>query len=380
MQLDKVKIVSSLPRGGRARADTEPVVNAIRLALADFERAVPFAVQLLDWDDANPRTGNWTPDAEQDNAERAVADKDVMAFIGPYNSGAARVSAPVLNRAGLVQVSPAATLPGLTHRGPNSDPDEPEKYRPGKKLTFCRVCPHDGSQGPLSADFAATELGAKSVYVLDDKELYGLGVATAFKKRCAELKVKVAAHESVATAAPDFKKVLAKVRDAAPDLVYYGGTTQTRAPELARAMIAEKVACPLMLPEGCYEPAFVDAVSADAFEVLKVFVTVTGINPAHLKGAGADFVKRYTDKHKNAPTAYAVYGYEAAAVVLEALRAAGKRDREAVRKAVLATTDFDKGLLGKWGFDANGDTTHQPLTVATVEKGRFKAVKVLGVR
>jgi branched-chain amino acid transport system substrate-binding protein len=109
-------------------------------------------------------------------------------------------------------------------------------------------------------------------------------------------------------------------------------------------------------------------------------VTVGGLDPSQLKGAGAAFVKRYKEQHGKVPTAYAVYGYEAAAVVLEALRAVGKKDREGIRKAVVGTKDFDKGLLGKWSFDEHGDTTLQPLTVATVEKGKFKAVKVLGVK
>ena len=377
---EKVKIVSSLPRAGGSKVETDHIVNAIKMAIADFEKVVPFEVQYLDRDDANPRTGVWQTDAEQENAETAVADKDVMALIGPFNSGAARVSAPILNKAGLVQLTPAASYPGLTKKGPTSDADEPDRYRPGKRITFCRVCPHDGSQGPLSADFAAEELKAKTVYVLDDKELYGNGVATAFKKRCEELKIKVLGHESVSATQLDFKKQVKKIKEAMPDLVYFGGTTQTGGSRLAADMFVEKAGCPLMVPDGCYDKAFLDAVGSDALDVLKCFVAVPGMDPSRLKGAGAEFVKRYKEKHGKAPTAYAVYGYEAAAVVLEALRTVGKKDREAVRKAVVGTKDFDKGLLGKWSFDADGDTTFQPLTVATIEKGKFKAVKVMGVK
>lgn len=376
---EKVKIVSSLPRVGSAKGQTDGIVNAIKMALADVEKGLPFEVVYEDWDDATARAGTWAAEKEAANAERAVADKDVMAFIGPYNAGAARVSAPILNKAGLVQVSPSVSWPGLTRSAPGGDSDEPDKYRPGKKVTFCRVCPHDASQGPLSADFAADELKVKSVYVLDDKELYGSSVATGFKTRCAALKLKVLGHESVARGA-DLKALLKKVKDANPDLVYFGGTTQSGAPKLATEMKAAGVSCPLLLPDGAYEQAFVEAAGEDVLGALKVFVTVGGINPAHLKGAGADFVKRYTMKYDKAPDAYAVYGYEAAAVVLEALRAVGKRDREAVRKAVVGTKDFEKGLLGKWSFDADGDTTLQPLTVTAIEKGKFRAVKVLGTK
>ena len=378
--MEKVKIVSSLPRVGSAKDQTDAIVNAIKMAIADFEKAVPFEIVYSDRDDASGRTGFWDTKLEREIAERAVADKEVMAFIGPYNSGAARVSAPILNEAGLVQVTPSASLPGLTRKGPTSDPDEPDKYRPSKKITFCRVCPHDASQGPLSADFAADDLKVKSVYVLDDKELYGHGVATGFKKRCEELKVKVLGHDSINPPERDFTKLMKAIKAKGPDLVYFGGTTQTGGAQVAKDMHAEKVGCPLLVPDGCYERAFIDAAGANLLDELKCFVAVAGLDVSRLEGAGAVFVKRYKEKHKASATANAVYGYEAAAVVLEGLRAAGKKDREAVRKAVVGTKDFDKGVLGKWSFDANGDTTLQPLTVAAVEKGKFKAVKVLGTK
>src|SRR5207248_6905244 len=115
----------------------------------------------------------------------------------------------------------------------------------------------------------------------------------------------------------DFSKLMKKVKEKAPDLVYFGGTTVSGGPFIARDILAEKVGCPLMLPDGCYEDAFVDAAGKGTFDDLKCFVTVIGIDAAHLKGAGADFVKRYKEKYGKVPTAYAAYGYEAAAVVLE---------------------------------------------------------------
>src|SRR5262245_45353940 len=97
---EKVKIVSCLPRAGASKRDTDPIVNAIQMAIADFEKQVPFEIIYSDRDDANARTGGWDSGGEQEIAEKAVLDKDVMAFIGPYNSGAARISAPILNRDG----------------------------------------------------------------------------------------------------------------------------------------------------------------------------------------------------------------------------------------------------------------------------------------
>ena len=247
-------------------------------------------------------------------------------------------------------------------------------------MTFCRVCPHDASQGPLSAEFAVAELKAKSVYILDDKELYGLGAATGFAKRCQELKVTVLGHTGIDPLSRDLSKLMKAIKAKGPDLVYFGGTAKTGATQLAKDALAERLECPLLLPDGCYEQAFIDGVGADALDVLKCFVTVPGLDVSRLEGSGAEFVKRFKERHKRNVTAHTVYAYEAVAVVLEALRAVAKKDREAIRKAVVATRDFDKGILGKWSFDENGDSTRQPLTVATVEKGKFRAVRLLGAK
>ena len=278
-----------------------------------------------------------------------------------------------------MQVSPACSWPGLTKKVFSAAQGEPTIYRPAKKITFCRVCPHDASQAPLAADFAAEELKIKTVYVLDDKEVYGGNIAKEFKKRCEELKIKVLGHESINVEQLDYKALMKKIKEKGPGLVYFGGTTQSNAGQIARDMLSEKVDCPLMLPDGCYERAFIDSAGVDTLDTLKCFVTIGGVEPTELKGAGADFVKRYQQKHGKEPEPYAVYGYEAAAVVLEALQEVGKKDREAVRKAVVSTKDYTS-LLGKWSFDADGDTTLQQVTISTIENGMFKPTKVMGTK
>jgi branched-chain amino acid transport system substrate-binding protein len=169
-----ISVVSSMPRVGSAKGQTDHIVNAIRLAVTEWEKLLPFKVEYLDWDDATAAAGHWVPELEANNAQKAAATPEIVACIGPYNSGAAKVSMPILNEAGIVQVSPACTYPGLTRKaGLPPKSDEPEIYRPSKRLTFCRVCPHDESQGPLTARFASSSLKSKSVFILDDKEQYG---------------------------------------------------------------------------------------------------------------------------------------------------------------------------------------------------------------
>jgi branched-chain amino acid transport system substrate-binding protein len=373
---EKLKLVSSLPRTGSAKGQTDTIANAIRLAIGDYDDEIGgFGIEYLDWDDATAAQGYWDPEMESKNARKAVRDDDVMAYIGPYNSGAAKISMPIMNEAGLVQVSPVCTWPGLTKKVDDGDPGAPDIYRPAKRITFCRVCPHDGSQGPLAADFARDELKAKSVYILDDKELYGQSVAAAFQKQCEARKIKILGRESINTRQTEFVALLKKIKGLDPDLLYFGGTAQSRGGEIARDMTAAGLKCPLLVPDGCYELVFIEIAGADNLK--NCYVSMGGLDLATHNERGIAFAKAYKARFKTEPQAYALYGYEAAKVILEAVKAVGKKDRDAIRKAVLATKDFEKGVLEKWSFDANGDTTLQQLTISKVEKGKFVPIKVL---
>ncbi len=372
---DVIKIVSSFPRTGSARGQTNTIVNGIQMAIDEFGGEVAgMKIEYSDWDDATAGSGQWAAEAETANAQKAAADPDVMAFIGPYNSGAAKVSMPLLNDAGLIQISPAATWPGLSKKIDGVEPNEPDVYRPAKKITFCRVCTTDDVQGGESARWAQRDLKVKKVYVLDDKELYGQGIAKIFAKTCREIGVDVLGQESINVTSNEFISLMTKIEKLKPDLLYFGGTTQSKGGQIAKDMAKVDLKCPLMAPDGCYENAFIESAGADVLNG-RCYVTIGGTDPSELTGAGAEFVKRYRDKFQKEPEAYAVYGYEAAKVVLESIRTVGKKDREAIVKTVLGTKDFDKGALGKWGFDENGDISLQKLTISQVVGGKFKPVK-----
>ena len=181
-----IKIVSSLPRTGSAKAQTDTIVNGIKIALDEAGyKAGDFRIVYADWDDATAGAGQWTAEAETANAARAVRDPDVMVYIGTYNSGAAKISMPILNKAHLLMVSPANTWPGLT-KPDKGDPGEPGIYRPTGEVSYLRMVPTDDLQGPLGAAWAK-ELGVKRVYVLDDNEVYGKGIATLFIEACQDL-------------------------------------------------------------------------------------------------------------------------------------------------------------------------------------------------
>jgi hypothetical protein len=177
-----------------------------------------------------------------------------MVYIGTYNSGAAKVSMPKLNQAGLLMVSPANTWPGLTKPG-KGDQGEPEKYRPSGKINYTRVVPADDIQGVVSAEWAL-KLGLKKVFILDDREVYGKGIADLFHARAEELKDKgmtVLGHEGIDAQAQEFKPLMTKIKASGPQLIYFGGTTQTKAGQLVKDMLAVGLDAKFMCPDGCFE-------------------------------------------------------------------------------------------------------------------------------
>ena len=370
-----IKIVSSLPRTGSARAQTDTIVNGIKIALEEAKYQVgDFKIDYVDWDDATAAAGQWTAEQEASNAKKAVSDDDIMVYLGPYNSGAAKISMPILNLAGLLQISPSTSWPGLTKPG-KGDPNEPDVYRPTGKVHFFRVVPADDLQGPLGAKWAK-EMGVSKVYVLDDNEVYGKGIATLFAAACEDLGIEVLGQESIDARAQEFKSLMTKIRGLGPDLLYFGGTTQSKGGQIAKDMVAAGLNCKIMVPDACYEEAFIESAGPENVND-RCCVTFGGMPPEELKGPGKEFVEKYQSTYHSKPEAYAVYGYEAAKVALEAIAKAGKKDRAAILEACRQIKDFDKGALGKWSFDENGDTSLTTISASEVKDGKFVFVKLL---
>lgn len=376
----KVKIVSSLPRTGSANAQTSTIVNGIRLALEEVGGKVgKFDVVYEDLDDASPERGNWDPALEAANADKAIADSAVVAYLGPYNSGAAKIAMPKLNQAQLVQISMAASYPGLTKPG-LGEANEPRVYRPKGNVSFFRVVPADDIQGAVAAKWA-TEMGAKSVYILHDRELYGKGIADVFKKTAPEVGLKILGFEGIDAKASNYRALGTKIRALKPDVVFFGGITQTNAGQLAKDLRAAGVTSKMIVPDGCFEKAFIESAGKDNLEG-NTFVTFGGVPAKMLSGKGKVFYDNFKAKFNTEPEGYAAYGYESAKVVLQALEkvsASGITSdyRVAVLAEVAKTKDF-VGALGSWSFDEQGDTSLTTMSGNVVKNGEFEFVKLLG--
>lgn len=376
-----IKIVSSLPRTGSFVGSSNSMVNGYKLALELVNSQVAGAkIELLDWDDAGPIPGKpgefkWDGVKEAENATKAVNDADVMVYLGTYNSGAAKIAIPILNRANMVMISPGNTYPGLTKPG-KGEPNEPTIYRPTGVPNYSRVIAADDLQGAAGANWAK-QIGVRRVYILDDTELYGHGIAVVFAETARRIGLEIVGGPvGIDIKAPDYKALAAKLRNISPDLIYYGGITDNNAAQLIkdlRTAVGPNVK--FMGPDGIYEKAFITAAGKTAEGTL---VTFPGVHPSKLGGKGAGFYEAYKAKYGE-PEAFAAYAYEAMMVALNAIQKAGVKDRAAIRDAVFATSEFD-GILGKWSFDENGDTTLTEMSGRMIVNDNFDDQNAITLR
>jgi len=367
-QQGTIKIMTSLPM---RRIDVgQDIYNGIRMALEEADyKAGKFKIEIISEDDSN-RDGAWSKDLEERIAEKAVADPDVMVYIGPFNSGAAKVSIPLTNQAGLVQISPGNTWPGLTKAG--FLPEEPGIFYPTGIRNYFRVCPTDAVQGPAGAIWAKG-MGFNNVYIFDDGEAFGKGIGDIFEKRAKIIGLNVVGHKTIDKKSKDFTKELTDIRDIQLDLIYFAGITPNGAVPLVKGIKELGITAKFMGPDGIMEQAFID-LGGDATE--GAYVTVVGIPAKELKGKGKEFYENYLIRYNSEPGVYSAFGYEAANVALLAIKRAGVKDRAKILEEVSKIKNYD-GLFGTWSFDQNGDTSLTIVSGSRVKNREFVFEKLL---
>jgi branched-chain amino acid transport system substrate-binding protein len=363
-----IKIVSSEPMRGVGQG----MINGSLLALEEVGyKAGKFNIDFIPLDDGDEK-GAWKPELEKKNAEQAIADPDVMVYMGTYNSGAAKISIPITNRAGLAQVSPGNAWPGLTKSG--YTPGEPGIFYPTGKRTYFRNCPDDSTQGPAGAVWAK-QLGIKTVYIVDDSDTYGEGVTFIFKTKATELGLKILAHKSIkADNLIGISSIVDDIKKQKPDLVYVGAVTTSGVIPFVINLREKGVTSKIMGPDGFMEKAFINGVGKDKAE--GIYVTSAGLPPEQMDGKGKTFYDAYKKRFGSAPDIYAAYSYEAIQVILTAVERAGVKDRTKIVEELSKTQNFS-GLFGTWGFDENGDTTLISAAGNIIENGEFKFISLI---
>jgi branched-chain amino acid transport system substrate-binding protein len=370
----KLTIYSSVPLQGAARGQSESIVNGIKLALEQVDHRVgDFRLEYVSLDDATAQAANWTPEQTSANARRAVQDESTIAYLGEFNSGATVISLPILNEAGVPQVSMANTAVGLTTTGPGSGAGEPDKYYPSGTRTFVRIVPNDAVQGAALATLMNEE-GCRRIAVIDDNEVYGKGFADAVSLEAKELGMEVGTRAGIEKNAANYRALADSVVSGGMDCAVYTGLTANGGVPLFKDLASSSPSLKLFGGSGIAESSFADpeqgGVPANVGH--RVLIGFESPPPEEFPESGQRFYRDYEEAYGQAPELYGIYGYEAASLVLDAIRRAGERgnDRAAVLEQLFATRDH-QGVIGTYDINENGDTTLARYSVFRIRGGEL---------
>jgi branched-chain amino acid transport system substrate-binding protein len=353
-------VASDLPLQGASRTQTLQINDAIRAELKsrDF-KAGDYNVGFQACDDATAQAGKWDSGKCSQNANAYAGNDKVIGVIGTFNSGCAAIIIPVLNQApegGIPMISPANTWPCLTVNLPGGcDASEPDKYYPAGTRNYTRVAPSDDYQGAAVAEFMK-EKGVTKLYVLNDKEAYGLGVATTTRKAAEHLGIEVVGFEAWDPKAASYESLFRKIEGSGADAVFLGGLID----ENGAQVIKDKVAVlgpndgdvALYAPDGfTTQQTIDDAGPASA----GMFMSVAGVPASEFQGAAREFADNFEQEYLNgAPIdPYAIYGAQAAQILLDAIGESDGTRTDVIAK--MFATEVTDGLLGSFGFNENGD-------------------------
>jgi branched-chain amino acid transport system substrate-binding protein len=370
---DSLMIYSSLPLQGPEGERAKSILNAEKLALKDAGgKAGNFKVNFSFVDDStgSNATAKWNPDLVADNARKAVEDLRTIAYLGELDSEASAVSIPITNEAGFAQVSPGSTAVGLTKLVPGAEKGEPDKFYPTAKRNFARVVPADDVEAPAAAAWAR-KLGAHGVFVLGDRSAEGDGLAELFRVAAQKHGLEIVGEDRMDPRAKDYSDLAAKIAQAKPDAVFFGGAADSNANALWRALQQAVPKARLIGTHELLSPNFYGDLGASERQT---YLTSVAQDPRQLPARGQRFVRDYRREFGSQPDPYAAYGYASMSLLLDAIRRAGGagRDRERVIQKVFDTKDFDS-VVGRFSIDDNGDTNLKQLAGYRIRNGRAVA-------
>jgi len=369
-------VASDLPLQGSGRTQTQQMTRAIAYIFKQHGwKAGKYTLAYQSCDDSTAQAGKWDSGKASANANAYAQDSSVVGVIGTFNSGAAEIEIPVLNRAPngpVAMISPANTYVGLTHPGPGTAAGEPGKYYPTGKRNYARVVAADDYQGAADA-LLAKSLGVKKLFILNDKEAYGLGVATNVKNASGKLGIKVVGFTAFDAKATSYEALAVKIKASGAQAVFLGGLICENGGKLIKDIAAGAPGVKIMAPDG-FTP--VSAVIQEAGSAANnMTVSVAGLPNSELKGAGKAFVAAFTKADHNAPDPYSVYAAQAAEAMIAAI-AQSNGTRSDVAKQVFKI-NLKNSILGNVSFNANGDVTSNPVTIYKVVGGKTTTLRVI---
>ena len=350
-----VKIGASAPLTGPQAHIGKDNENGTRMAIDDANakgitlggKKVRFELVSED-DQTDPKTATIV-------AQKLV-DAKVNGVIGHLNSGTTIPASRIYNDNGIPQISPSATAVAYTAQG--------------FKGAF-RVMANDGQQGKVLGEFAAKNLAAKKIAVVDDRTAYGQGLADEFIKSAQANGAQIVTHEYTTDKAVDFTAVLTSIKGKKPDLVFFGGMDPQGAPML-KQLRSLALDAKFMMGDGGFNPKFIEN-AGTASE--GAYASLPGI-PLGQMPSGKDFSQRYETRFKQPIQLYAPYCYDAVNIMIAAMQKADSAD-PAKYLPELVKIELD-GVTAKIVFDEKGDLKGGAITLYQVQQGKWQTLQTIG--
>jgi branched-chain amino acid transport system substrate-binding protein len=350
-------IASDLPLIGGSRTQTVQMNQAIAYVLSQQNwKAGKYTIAFQPCNDASAQLAKWDPTKCSANAHAYAANSSLIGVIGTFNSGCAAIEIPVLNQApggGLQLLSPANTYGCLTE---HCSATEPSKYYPSGKRNYARVAPSDPNQGAVDAAFLKSK-GVKSVYILNDKEAYGLGVARNFRGAAKAAGMKILGFDAYDPKAANYQALFTKIKATNPDAVFIGGLIDENSGQLINDkvnILGDNKKVLLMLPDGFTTAAVFQRSQGGTPNANGAYFSVAGVGIDQYKGAAETFINGFKSQLGGKPVdPYAILGAQAAQVLLNAI-AKSDGSRSSVIDNVFKT-HVNNGLIGSFSLNKNGD-------------------------
>jgi branched-chain amino acid transport system substrate-binding protein len=355
-----IKIGITMPLTGADAETATRIKNGALLALEEDSQVSGYKIVPVILDNGTATAGQYDLAQAATNTKRLISDPEVVANVGPQMSGEGKAMEPILSEADLATISPASTNPDLT------DPAFAEQLRPKGKVVYFRTVTTDAVQGPGIAHYFATKLGVKSVYVLDDSGAYGAGLADAFERQAKKEGINVLGHDQLNPKDSSYATVLTKIKAAAPGAIYYGGSSQAGVKLVKQAYDI----IPDVIKGGGSGVYGSEILKGGGFPAAQGWYATIAAPHLTEEPALQDWVERYTKRFGMAPNDNSITAYDAARIILDAVKrvaAAGKEvNRSSVREAIQTTSL--KTLQGEVRFDANGDLTNRSVSLFQVQQ------------
>ncbi len=364
-----IQIGVDLPMSGAEASNGVPTLNGVKYAVQKDPTVKGFTIKIDSLDDAV--NGVHNPQKGAQNVQQFLSTSNVLAMVGPFNSNVGEAEIPVANRGNLAMISPANTNPCLTKEYAAGGGCAtyagftPSSLRPSGKNNYFRVAGTDDHQGPANADYASKTLHLTKVAVLDDAEVYGVGIAKTFAARFKQDggQVVLGPQSYDPTSTTDFRSFLTSAKNAGADGIYVGGVDANKACIVREQM---KGIFPANAWFGGGDGIVTSQCLNDAADnATGMYGTIAAVNADTLSGAKATingFKKSFPGT--NAYGAYTMPAYASTQIILAAIGkaiddAGGKMPSRSQVMAEIAKTKNVSTVLGPVTFDKNGDNSQQ---------------------